>query len=427
MKRVLQKLAKEASYPLFMLSLRSLRASVGILLFFTLVLPSLAGAEPSARIEVPESTAWTGQRVPFFIELRAAGSFTGAASFDIPEVPGTFILKIGTPVLGSLVEADTEYFTQRHEFALFSQADGTVTLPPITTRFSHRRGYTGPSFEASLQTPATRLTIKRPPGSETLGFLVTTPDLEIEESWDPAPGPSETGAVLKRTIVQRASGMTGMALAPMPTDAPEGIRVYTDEPVIQDRTKRGEFSCERRETLTYLVQQAGTHTLPALRYDWWNPKTETLESKTLPAITFSATVPPPPPPKPSPWRHLSWALPIALACLAFLFRSTLLAGFRALRDHLDPPKRRLQRRFIKACHRNDPRAAAEAWNRCRRHYPEASSSPPFETALTELYSHLYGQGESIAWNGRHLADAFEKASLSSKPYRSTSPLPLLNP
>lgn len=399
-----------------------------MLAVFPMLPPALCGeSETSIRLELAASEAWTGERLPIFIEVRANGSFDGATSFDLPQIPEAILVKVGTPVLSSETSDEIEFFIQRHEFALFSQAAGPVELPPITARFRHKLGYVGESYDASMDTNPARITIKRPAGSEGLGFLITTEDLKIEESWEPAPGTVETGAVFKRTITQSASGQTGISLAPASTVAPEGIRVYAGEPVVRDRTVRGQFSGERRETLTYLVQQAGTHTLPALRYDWWNPKTETLESKTLPAITFSATAPPPPPPKPSPWRHLSWALPIALACLAFLFRSTLLAGFRALRDHLDPPKRRLQRRFIKACHRNDPRAAAEAWNRCRSHYPEASSSPPFETALTELYSHLYGQGENIAWNGRHLANAFEKASFSSKPYRSTSPLPLLNP
>ena len=42
-----------------------------------------------AVVRVPEATAWIGQRVPFFVELSARGSFAGTASFDLPQIPGT--------------------------------------------------------------------------------------------------------------------------------------------------------------------------------------------------------------------------------------------------------------------------------------------------------------------------------------------------
>ena len=130
------------------------------------VLPMTLSAAPAVKLDVPKTEAWTGQRLPFFIELRAAGSFSGTPSFDLPQIPGTVILKLGSPVLGSRTEGDAEVFTQRHEFALFSQSNGSVELSPITVRFSHRKGYTGPSFDESLQTESAVLTIQRPPGSE---------------------------------------------------------------------------------------------------------------------------------------------------------------------------------------------------------------------------------------------------------------------
>ncbi len=385
-------------------------------------------AEPGAQLVVPESAGWTGQRMPFFIDLRADGSFTGAAAFDLPEIANTAVIKIGNPILSSESDGDAETFIQRHEFALFSQAEGPVTIPQITARFSHKKGYTGPSTDSAIDTKPATLTLRRPPGSENLGFIVTTDSLKIDESWDPEPGPLGTGAVLKRTITQRAEQMTGMALSPAPHDAPEGIRVYPGEPETRDRTERGEFFGERRETITYLVQQPGLYTLPAIRYHWWNPQTETLESQTLPAVTFTATSPPPPPQKPSPVRFLWFLIPLIFLAASLSFRKPLGTLLHRLRERYDPPSRRATRAFLKSCRSNDPQSAARNWAIWRRLRPDFAPSPEFQHHLLQLHQHLYGpKPASTQWLGHALASSFRASARQPSVRTSTSPLPELNP
>ena len=392
-----------------------------------LALTTLLSAEPGAKLIIPEPEAWTGQRLPLFIELRAEGSFKGAASFDLPEIPKTVIIKIGSPILSSETEGDTEYFVQRHEFALFSQSNGSIQLPPITARFSHLKGYTGPTFDASEKTEAAKLTINRPPNSDSLGFIVTTPSLEIEESWDPTPGPLETGTVLKRTIVQRANQMTGIALKPAPTPEIDGIRTYPGSPEVTDKTERGTFLGERRETVTYLVQQAGLHTLPEIRFDWWNPSTQKLESQTLPSVTFTATAPPAPPAKPSRQSLLWLLLPISLVLLAFIYRQQISNKARALHELLDPPPNKAQRRFLASCRQNDSATARRRWEELRKFHPDAELSDELKRELTRLLELEFGKSpESQVWSGQALAKAYQSAS---GPLESTKPpaLPSLNP
>jgi hypothetical protein len=396
--------------------------------FFFLALTTLLSAEPGAKLIVPEPEAWTGQRLPLFVELRAEGSFKGAASFDLPEIPKTVIIKIGSPILSSETQGDTEYFVQRHEFALFSQSKGLIQLPSITARFSHLKGYTGPTFDASEKTEATTLTINRPPNSDSLGFIVTTPSLAIEESWDPSPGPLETGAVLKRNIVQRANQMTGIALKPAPTPDIEGIRTYPGSPEVTDKTERGTFLGERRETVTYLVQQAGLHTLPEIRIDWWNPSTQKLERQTLPSVTFTATAPPAPPARPSR-KYLAWLIvPISLALLAFANRERIPIKARALYQRLDPPSNRAKRRFLSACHQNDPTTTRRRWEELRKFRPDADLSDQLRAEVTILLELEFGRSPSSqAWSGQALAEAYNMNFSELLKARTPSALPNLNP
>ncbi|MGE9289887.1 MAG: hypothetical protein ACQKBT_02780, partial [Puniceicoccales bacterium] len=122
---------------------------------------------------------------------------------------------------------------------------------------------------------------------------MTTESLNVSETWEPHPEESvEVGDIFKRTIRQQADNVSGMALAPASDEAPDGLRVYLENPTVQDDTERGKFTGERIDTLSYAIQQSGSYTLPELRYQWWNPKKRLLETTTLPAIHFKASATP---------------------------------------------------------------------------------------------------------------------------------------
>jgi len=398
-----------------------------------LAIAAQAEVDPVA-VRVPEAKAWIGQRVPFYIELRAPGSFVGTASFDWPQLPGVLLIKIGNPVVGSQTIAGESWFVQTHEFALFSQKAGLLELPAFPVRFACREGFIGPAKDVEAQAPGAKIEIQRPPGSEPLGFLVTAESLEIAETWTPAPGPSHVGALFKRAIVQRAPNVPGMALAPAPATAPAGIRIYPADAQTSDRLERGDFVGERRETIAYLLQKPGTFTLPAMAYVWWNPKTERLESKTLPGVTFEAA----PAPaalaarkRPATRRAWPWLAAAAIIAGAALWHARRPCGRGSqCRRWLNPPDRVAARKLLRACRRNDPAAAQGAWNIWRdMQDPRFQPSPDLNSAVLGLHRCLFGPAPSAEWAGGDLAGAFARnlaASRRSVP-KPLSALPNLNP
>lgn len=392
-----------------------------------LPLAAAGAAVAPVEIRVPETTAWTGQRLKVYVELRSKGSFSGAPSFSLPRIPRAMLVKLGSPVVSSRDIEGESHFVQTHEFALFSQQSGTVEIPAFEVRFSSREGFSGEAGEIRALTQARKVEIRRPPGSEGLGFLVTTPRLEISETWDPPPGPAKIGDLFKRTIVQKADQVTGMALAPAPSRAPAGFRIYPKHPEISDNTERGDFSAERSDTLTYVAREPGDLLIPAIRYDWWNPESERLESKTLPAVRLAVAAPPAPPPPRSPARFLWLLIAAALIASALLFRKAALAFARRLRDRIDPPPRRAARAFLAACRRGDPAAAGHAWDRWQGLH--AAFEPPgdLRARVMEMRRSLYGPpGAGASWSGRELARAFRRAMASRAAPARASALPPLN-
>jgi hypothetical protein len=139
-----------------------------------LMLPAIARAEVEpATIRVADDKVWVGQRAAFFVELRAPGSFVGAASFSLPDIPRTIIVKSGNPVVSSK-EVDSEsYCVQTHRFVrfvLFSQAPGTLQVPSFEVRFSHREGFTGPAVDLEATVPSVSIEVQQPPGRQRPRF-----------------------------------------------------------------------------------------------------------------------------------------------------------------------------------------------------------------------------------------------------------------
>lgn len=416
-----QKVAKIAKRtvipPCSSLPLRPLRTSVSI---FLLLLPILGWAEVApVAVHPPEATAWIGQRVPFFVELRARGSFSGTASFDLPQIPGTILIKIGSPVVGSQDLDGESWFVQTHEFALFSQRPGMLAVPAFTVRFANRDGFTGPAIDVQAQSPGFTVDIQRPPGSEQTGFLVTTESLDVTETWGPTPGPAEVGAVFKRTIIQRAPQFPGMALAPAPTTASDGIRIYPGEAATNDKLERGDFLGERSETITYLMQKPGTLEVPSLNFVWWNPKTEALQSRTLPAVTFEIAAPPPAAAATGAIAiHQAWLWLLAVISVVSLLawqRRRLVVWGQHLWKTLNPPDRAAARQLLRACRHHDAAAAARAWIAWRNTQGISfQPMPELHATVLEMQRFVFGPATTDSWRGDDLARTFTKSVATTR-------------
>jgi hypothetical protein len=413
---------------------------------------ALVGALPAAEIlraKVQLGEVWLGQRVPVVIELLSPTIFSGVPTFDWPEIAGMTVIEAGHPIVSSETIEGQPFNVQRHEFAVFTQAAGEVVIPPFAVRFARRDETGGGSVEVKGQTPELRFRAKRPPGSERLGYVITTDDFTVEESWNPQPGPVAVGAVFKRTITQHAKDVAGMALAPASSDAPPGVRVYPGRPAVNDDLERGDFSGERSETVTYLCESPGSFTLPAQSFAWWNSTSAELQTKTLPAVTFEVR---------GVAKNRTEQLPetratvlwIGVALLAVLGlgwwqRGRLRAAARHFHARLHDPERETSTRLGKACAADDAAAAYGAlqdWLRvCRARGLGATveadlrsrAGRPLRAEWSALQQRLYGTTAVGPWDGAPLARAFTAARLRlcvgdhSAAAHSRSSLPPLNP
>ncbi len=263
------------------------RLMIGLLLFSVHI--NTASAEETARLRTtlnPVDQAWVGQRVVLNVDLMSTTWFSGGAKFSLPEIPGVVLLKVGKFAVNRTERINgITHSVQGHEFALFIQRPGVCTIPPFEVRFASARPGADP-LEHIIKTTGLRIKAQMPPGAENLQTIISTGELEVEETWEPQPETAKVGDAFTRRITMRAADVLGMAFPPLPVPKVEGMGVYPREPVVQDKMERGDFTGERIEALTYVCEQPGTVTLPALNIYWWNLAKKELKKEELPSVTL---------------------------------------------------------------------------------------------------------------------------------------------
>ena len=412
---------------------------IGFLLIAFLMLTSspVLGQMESVTLQLSQNEGWAGERIPFYIELRAPGSFSGTARFSLPQLPRTAIVKLGNPIISSEEIDGESWFIQTHEFALFSQVSGTLEVPAIEVRFSARNGFTGPPIDRQGKTRPAELTIQRPPGVASDTYLLTTESLEVDEDWTSDLTSVQIGQTVTRTIQIKAAGMTAMAFPPPPTVSLTGIRLYQETPTVTDSIQRGELQGQREDRLTYLFQEPGLTTVPAIRYVWWNPKTKILETLDLESKSFNVTdsdvkaagtEPMEPEARPGLWILAAVIVVVLAAGITLHPSSRILARKAWIRFR--PPQASAARHLLLACRQNDPERAYSAWIIWERFTElDSTTDPNLSTALLQLQRQLYGSPPAPSWDGQALAAAFREWMQHQKTKGSrfrTNPLPPLN-
>jgi hypothetical protein len=356
--------------------------------------PVVAQEPQLLRLRPPETTqVWVGERVRFQVELLSPTFFAGAPRFALPEVPGLILMRVDARPVVDTTRIDGEtYSRQTHQLVAFAARPGEHTIPAIQVDFGLAGVGGAPGRQVSSSTEPFAFEARQPPGAT--GLVPACRELVVEESWDPPPeGALQVGDALRRTVTIRAEGTTGMLLPPLPELEVEGFAVYRSGPEVRDTTERGAFRCERRQTLTFLAQEAGRRAIPALRLTWLDLAAGELRYVTLPAVELEVTAAEgeaaaagenedaPAAPTSSPWRRLAWLLPIALVAIG---------GAWSLRRRARDPERLAFRALRAACATSEPAridAALRAWL--------AALAGPAVPPSTEGLSRLPG-GEAVA-------------------------------
>jgi len=247
---------------------------------------------PPARLETRldhPARIWAGQRLDLQITLYTRGVFSGVPRFDLPEDSGMVLVREDSrPLLGSREIDGADYLSKQYSIAVFPLRPGALQLPAFDVEFAYRDENRN-EVAVTLSTTAQRFEVQPVPGADPGLPLLTSTDLDVSDHWDRQPVEARVGEAFTRTLTLTAEGLPGMVLPPLHPVGAEGLAIYPEPPRVSTETGRGVFIGKRQERYSYVLEQPGHYTLPAMKLQWWNPRTETLTEVRIEGINFDVS------------------------------------------------------------------------------------------------------------------------------------------
>jgi hypothetical protein len=387
-----------------------------------------------------------------------------------PKLSGVEVMveKLGDDRNFETLRNGVRYVVIERSFAIFPQQSGTLTVEPTVfqgqiiegSRFNFNetlrsKRVASQSFSVAVQPiPAAA---QRPwlPGRE----------LQLVEEWPQDPPRFRVGEPLTRTVTLTASGIAAAQLPSLAGRLPEGLKQYTDQPLIKNQTRADGLTGMRQEKIAILPGRPGRFELPAIEIPWWDPVTGQQQLARIPARSIevsaaadSQPVPAPLPPGSDPamsesspaeivqpgdaagfWPWLSVVLVLGWLTTALLWWRQRFKPEPQSNPHKPEKPNEVYREFKHACRHNDAAACKTALLKVAKNHWQ--TRPPtslgaiadrvdstFANAIDELNRVLYGQG-NIDWDGARLLREAE-SWLKSDPVSAasqTSPIPPLHP
>ncbi|MET0941909.1 MAG: hypothetical protein ABWY13_11155 [Mesorhizobium sp.] len=359
----------------------------GWLFSLLLVWPTAAwAADPVIRAQIltpPPIVA--GQQVQVQVDVLVPNFFMSAPQFPLFNLPNAIVTLPDTGALNLTENIDGEaYAGIRRVYVITPQIGGDFTLPPATIPFTYA-AVPGQPTNGVVTLPQEKFTVGGAAGAAD-SMAATAAKLTVTQSLDREPTGLKAGDALVRTVTVTAEGMQAMMIPTPQFDAPEGTRIYKQDPMLSDHAgNQGSIGGKRIDRVTYQFEKPGSYTLPAAQISWYDPSERRNEIAEAPGIAVTvleeaafkpALAPPPslteaPSTLPFEWRrYLPWTVGAFALFLLGWITVRLLPQFQQWRE-----RRRLQRgnsepaffrRFEEACRNGDQLAAyaaLDAWSR----------------------------------------------------------------
>jgi len=424
-----------------------------------------AAQDPIVRAKLEPATGIiVGQPVHMVVEVLVPNYFTGSPEFPEFELENAIVvLPQERPQNVNEQINGTTYAGIIETYSLYPQQPGDFHLPPAQLTVPYA---INPPKTTVAQVPLPSLTFHAdlPAEARDLDYFLPTTRLTMQQKWNVPLKNLRAGDTIERTITVTATKMQAMLIPPLPTAAPDGIRVYQTEPTVSDqKTDRGDFvSGQRLQTAKYFIQKEGDYTLPSIELKWWNLSTKRIVTTTLPAVHFKVAANPdlvtelPPEPEATvitqpqpvnPWTKYKHWIEIASACAIITFLLVWLCRryLPRIRHYIRVENKRRKhteaayfRNLIHSCQQNNP-TDAYSWllkwlTRAHRNlslddFLKGSHNPDLVAEIDRLGRSLFAAWEQQkSWKGVNLATQLQRLHKAENVTgRKHTHLPLINP
>lgn len=378
------------------------------------------------------------------------------ARLDEPQLKDSVVEKLGEDSTYTTVIQGVNYWVTERKYAIFPQQSGTVTIAPLTLNaevlVQHRPSFNGFFNSQSTETrrvvsKAITLNVQAVPEAFKSAAWLSAESLQLVEDWSDKSLQVKVGDPLTRTLRLTAKGSTVGQLPELAgAGALNGMKSYPDQPVLKEDKQSDGLTALREEKIAYIPSKPGDYTLPAVEINWFNTKTQKIETAVLPSVTIKALAaaadqptpqsqlaetetPAPTVPTPVSTDNndlLFWKLMSAFLGLGWLLTLVVLYLYSRKKSansaviQQQTPASAYAKTLKHACWENNPLSAKQAlllWGK-RQFAAESLGAiaslcdEPLRREIDKLNQYLYS-GRQQAWEGQPLWLAFDACHMKT--------------
>ena len=185
--------------------------------------------------------------------------------------------------------ADKSYLVLEKQFALFPQQSGLLEIEPVIAevQISRRAMSLSDVFPGSadiqrIRSQGLSIDVLTIPGAANAPYWLPATRLTLTEDWSDTTQLS-AGEPVTRTITLAAEGLTAAQLPELTQTAVDGIKLYPDKPLLQDKKTSAGITGIRQQKIALIPTAAGIYHLPEMTVPWWNVVTAKQELARIPA------------------------------------------------------------------------------------------------------------------------------------------------
>ena len=232
------------------------------------------------------------QQIMVTVQLFHRIRFSNAALTDL-ELTNTVVEKIGNDAKYTKIISNHRYNIIERHYALYPQQSGELTIPVLTfsgnAEISQNYSlFSRPGRQIISRTKPVTLNILPIPESFTGKNWLPAEKLEIESEIIEDTNSITAGEAITRSIIVRAKGLLSSQLPVTSVASSNTIKAYPDKEKLSNQLIDGKVVGIRHDTVAVIPLKSGRFTLPEIKIDWWNTKTNQQETTRLPAQSLLA-------------------------------------------------------------------------------------------------------------------------------------------
>ena len=254
---------------------------------------SLADLLQSGELEInswiePSSDIVVGQELQLTVEIATQRWFSGGTRIKLPEAPGLVVLR-REQFANNLnrTKNGVSWVAQRWNIQLYAQREGYFTLPGIALELAVNDASAG-IVRGATRTEPLSFKATLPPGLSAADRWVAAPQFSLELSTDRDLQELSPGDAFTVDIHMQASDFEAMMLPEINLPEFAGLAAYPEPPELENTSNRGTAKAQRRQRITYVVEQPGQYQIAAQQLYWWDTANAELRTLATPALSVDA-------------------------------------------------------------------------------------------------------------------------------------------